>query len=344
MATEKTQKQHPGDHAAVPALRVLAADQVRQALPMSVAIAAMRTAFAVLSDGEASMPQRTHIDMTDPPGTALFMASALPTTGALGVKTVTLFGENRACGMPLLQGLFCLFESRHGSPVAILDAASLTALRTGAVSGLATDLLARPDAQNVTIFGAGVQGRTQLVAVSSVRPIRQATVCDVDSAAARCFADQMSEELQLPVTVAGSSADAVHKADIICTATVAREPVFVDRDLPPGVHINAVGSYQPHVQEIPTATVQRARIVLDHRQSALAETGDLLIPLAAGALTRDQLDAELGDVVTGKTVGRRAADEVTLFKSVGLAVQDLVAAQVALTRAERQGLGTVVSL
>jgi alanine dehydrogenase len=225
-----------------------------------------------------------------------------------------------------------------------LDAASLTALRTGAVSGLATDLLARPDAQNVTIFGAGVQGRTQLVAVSSVRPIRQVTVYDLDSAVARRFADQMSAELQVPVTVATSSTDAVDKADIICTATVATKPVFLDRDLPPGVHINAVGSYQPNVQEVPTETVQRARIVLDHRASALAETGDLIIPLAAGVVTRDDLDAELGDVVTGKTVGRRAADEVTLFKSVGLAVQDLVAAHVALTSAERLGLGTVVSL
>lgn len=325
-------------------LLILAAHDVRLCLPMTDAIEAMRGAFAALSQGEAVMPERARILIASPPGTALFMPSYVPRLQMLGIKTVTLFDDNPQRGLPLLHGLFCLFNADDGRPQALLDAASLTAIRTGAVSGLATDLLARADARKATVFGAGVQGRTQLEAVCAVRPIEQARVYDVDLPAARRFAQEMSAALAIPVLVADSPAEAVRDADVICTATVAREPVFHDRDLPAGVHINAVGSYKPTVREVPGETVARALVVVDYRPAALAEAGDLIEPLRQGLIAHDHLQAELGELITAKAAGRTSPEQVTLFKSVGLAIQDLAAACAAVENAAKLQLGIRVAI
>jgi ornithine cyclodeaminase/alanine dehydrogenase-like protein (mu-crystallin family) len=178
----------------------------------------------------------------------------------------------------------------------------------------------------VAVFGAGVQARTQLEAVCCVRSIRRARVYDADPAAADRFAVEMSRQLGLPVERAADSAQVLADADVICTATTSPVPVFDDRDVKPGVHINAVGSYKPTVTEIPAATVCRARVVVDHRASALEEAGDLLVPFRAGMIGEEVLGTELGQIVLGQKPGRTSADEITLFKSVGVAIQDLCAA------------------
>jgi ornithine cyclodeaminase/alanine dehydrogenase-like protein (mu-crystallin family) len=240
--------------------------------------------------------------------------------------------------------LVTVVDATTGEPVAVMDGTYLTALRTGAASGAATDLLARQETSTAAIFGAGVQGRTQLEAVCAVRPIEKAWVYDISPQQAATFAAEMTQRLSLPVEVAGTPAEAVRQADVICTATTATSPVFDDADVRPGTHINAVGAYTPHMQEIPVETVLRAKVVIDHRESSLAEAGDLIIPLQQGRMTEGHIYAELGEISAGVKPGRTSAEEITLFKSVGVAVQDVAAASAVLKAARRLGLGTDVSL
>jgi ornithine cyclodeaminase/alanine dehydrogenase-like protein (mu-crystallin family) len=325
-------------------LRFLSGEDVRRALPMAEAVEAMKRAFAALARGEAEMPPRTHLEVPRCQGNVLFMPCYLPGEGRLGVKVVSLFDANPGRGLPRIQAVVVVLDGTDGSPQAVIEGASLTALRTGAASGAATDLLARPDAATAAVFGAGVQGRTQLEALAAVRPIRRAWVFDADPDRAEAFAREMSETLGLVVAAARTPAEALRGADVVCTATTAKTPVFADGDLPPGAHLNAVGAYQPSAHEIPVETVERARVVVDHRASALAEAGDLLIPIQRGRFAAERIHAELGEIVLGLKAGRASDAEVTLFKSVGLAIQDLAAAAAVLDGARRLGLGTEVEL
>jgi len=325
-------------------IRILSQTDIRQALPMREAVETMKQAFEELSAGRVCMPTRTHIDIPAQAGTALFMPSYAACFGKIGVKVVNIFGDNSAKDLPVIQGLVNLFDGDTGQPLAVLNGTFLTALRTGAASGAATDLLARDSATRVAVFGAGVQGRTQLEAVCAVRPIEKVWVYDSVEAAARTFAQDMGPALSVEVLVAGSSAEAVQQADIVCTATVSSTPVFADAEVAPGTHINAIGSYKPHVQEIPSETVLRSRVIVDHRVSALEETGDLIIPLQAGLMQESHIQAELGDIVAGNAPGRTSDDEVTLFKSVGVAIQDLAMGARVLEQAQAMGLGTMTSL
>jgi len=325
-------------------LRFLSADDVRRALPMAEAVEAMKRAFVTLSAGEAVVPMRAHLALEEPSGDALVMPAYVPADGRLGVKIVTLVPANREAGRPMLQALVVLVDATTGSPLAVMDGTTVTAIRTGAGSGAATALLARPDADTAAVIGAGVQGRTQLEAVCAVRPIRRARVFDRDASAADAFAREMGERLGITVEAAASASEALSGAAVVCTATTASEPVFDDADVAPGTHLNAVGAYQPPAREIPAATVCRARVVVDQREAALEEAGDLVVPIQDGLITADHIAAEIGEVVAGTQPGRQDADEITFFKSVGVAVQDVAAAEAALAGARRLGLGTDVAL
>jgi len=325
-------------------LRFLSAREVVQALPMARAVEAMKTAFRQLSDGEAVAPTRVHIEAQGPRGDALFMPSYIPAAGRMGLKIVTVYSGNTGLGLPLIQAIVVVLDAATGTPAAILDGTSLTAIRTGAASGAATDLLARPEATVAAIFGAGPQARTQLEAVCSVRGIREARVCDPDAARTAAFAAEMATRLGIAVHVARSSSEALSGADVVCAATTSGRPVFADAEVAPGTHINAIGSYRPHVREVPEETVCRALVVVDHRPAALAEAGDLLIPMEKGLFGPEHIYAELGEIVAGRKPGRQSRRQVTLFKSVGVAVQDLAAACEALAGAERLGLGVELQL
>jgi ornithine cyclodeaminase/alanine dehydrogenase-like protein (mu-crystallin family) len=325
-------------------LRFLSARDVARALPMRDAVEAMKEAFRQISAGEAVAPPRTHIAVESPPGDALFMPAYVPATGKMGLKIVTLFGDNAARGLPRIQALMIVLDAITGSPLAVMDGTSLTAIRTGAASGAATDLLARPDATVVAIFGAGPQAKTQLEAVCAVRPIRRAMIFDPGTERAEALATEMAPRLGIPVLAARSPAEALAGADIVCAATTSVEPVFADHDVAPGTHINAVGSYKPTVREIPAETVRRARVVVDHRPAALAEAGDIIIPMKQGLIEKDHICAELGEIVAGLKKGRESTQQVTLFKSVGVAVQDIAAANRILAAAERLNLGTEFAL
>ncbi len=325
-------------------LRILSAEDVRRALPMTEAIEAVKSAFAQLSSGNANMPLRVPIEVPDHHGITLFMPGYLARDDQMAIKIVSIFTGNIARGMPLIHALVVVVDPATGEPLAVMDGGSLTALRTGAASGAASDLLARPEARVVAIFGTGVQGKTQLEAVCSVRSINEVWVYDTDAKRAADYAHEMSERLSLPVTVSSSPAEACTRADIICTSTTSSTPVFNDTDLKPGVHINAVGAYTPQMQEIPAETVLRAKVVIDHRRASLAEAGDLLIPISKGLMKDDHIHAELGEIIEGSRPGRESKTEVTLFKSVGVAAQDIAAASRALANAERMGLGVSVAL
>lgn len=327
-------------------LRILSAEDVKRALPMVEAIAGMKAAYARLSAGEVVAPLRAHMEVAPHQGTTLVMPAYVPSDDALAVKIVSVFPQNAQRGEPVIYGMVLVLEAVSGRPCAILEGGTLTAIRTGAGSGAATDLLARPDAAVVAILGSGAQARTQLAAVCAVRAIQEVRVYSPNQANAAAFATEMAGAGPVPamVHVVADAATAVADADIICTATTARTPVFNGKALKPGVHINAIGSFQPSTQEIDYETVRRSLVVVDSREGVLSEAGDLIVPMQQGVITAEHIHAELGEIVAGKRHGRTGEQQITLFKSVGTAVQDAVAGCIALANAEKMELGTIVGL
>jgi ornithine cyclodeaminase/alanine dehydrogenase-like protein (mu-crystallin family) len=306
-------------------LRYITTEEIQRTLTMAEAIKAVREAFVELSTGQARVPVRTSLEIPEFRTTALVMPAYLPRTKRIGLKLISLCEGNPAKGLPLAQAVTIVMDAENGTPLALLDASYLTAVRTGAASGAATDALARKDARVAAIFGAGVQGKTQLEGIAAVRPIRKVLVFDVDARAAADFAEEMGRKLALDAAPAVSP-ESLRQADIICTSTTAAAPVFSDENLKPGVHINAIGSYKPHVREIPGETIRRARVYVDQRQACLEEAGDLIIPLRQNLIDESHILAEIGEVLAGLKPGRRSDEDITVFKSVGNAVQDLAVA------------------
>lgn len=329
-------------------IRIIGRDDINKVLTMKEVIPAVKKAYIALSAGQAVMPTRLQIPVEKAQGVTLLMPAYLPSENALGTKIVSVFPENiKKYNCPTIQAVFLLLSAETGQPLALIEAASLTALRTGAASGVATELLARPEAKVAAIFGAGVQGRTQLQAISQVRSLEKVLVYDPDKAAASRFCQEMRQSgppVPAHLESVTTPQEAVAEADIICTATTATRPVFPAESLRPGVHINAIGSFTPGMQEIPEEVVSRAKIVVDSREACLEEAGDLIIPLKKGLLSPRDIYAEIGDIARGKLPGRVNEEEITLFKSVGLAVQDVVVAQLLLEKATRQSLGQEVEL
>lgn len=325
---------------------ILNAADVRRALPMCEAIAAMKQAFAALSAGRAIMPPRAHLPITRNAGISLFMPVYVdheePDEQALTIKAVSLFDHNQARGLGRIQAAVLVLEPDTGRPAAVLEGATVTAIRTAAASGAATDLLARADCQRLAVLGAGVQARSHIEAVCAVRDIEQVRVYGPTPGKVAALIDEMSPRVSAELSAATSSVDAIRGADIVCATTTASEPIFDDPDIAPGTHINAVGSYKPEVREVPSATVMRSLVVVDSRQAAWEEAGDLIQPLEAGQITTDHIYAELGELVSGQRPGRTCDDQITFFKSVGVAVQDAFAAKVALSRAAAHNIGQVV--
>ncbi len=313
---------------------------------MPDAIALMKTAFGELSAGRAQAPLRTGIHLDDPSLDALFMPATVPAADALGVKLVTVAADNPGRGLPLIHATVLIVDPETGIPAALLDGTSITALRTGAVSGAATDLLARRDATTLVVVGAGAQALTQVLAVCAVRSITRVIVVGRSQAGLDRMAGWLEERDPAVAAITERTTDraAVAAADIVCAATTSREPVFDDPDIRPGTHINAVGAYTPAMQEIPAETIIRSLVVVDQRAAALEEAGDFVIPIRAGQLRADDVTVELGHLVNGDHAGRSSDDQITFFKSVGNAVQDMVVARKALDLAERRGAGQVVSL
>jgi ornithine cyclodeaminase/alanine dehydrogenase-like protein (mu-crystallin family) len=324
---------------------LLNADDVLKALPMSEAIEAMKGAFAALSNGSAFVPHRTTLSIPRHAGTCLVMssytASETPENEALALKVVSLFDGNRLRGLARIQAAVLVLEPDTGRIDALLEGATLTAIRTAAASGAATDLLARPESKTLAVLGAGVQARAHVEAVCAIRPIESVRVFGPSRDRVKSLVQDFASRKDIPARLiaAPSVAEALDGADIVCATTTSATPVFANDFIQAGVHINAVGSYKPEAAEVPPETVVRSKVIVDSRDAAWVEAGDLIQPMRAGRIDKDHIHAELGEIVLGLRPGRTDAQEITFFKSVGIAVQDAFAAQVAVVNARRLGLG-----
>jgi ornithine cyclodeaminase len=325
-------------------VRVISHDEVERLLPMADCVDLMADTLATLARGDAVLPLRTMVWLPDRSGLLGLMPGYLGSPPRFGLKIVSIFPGNMGTGYDSHQGAVLLFDPRVGSPLAVIDASAITAIRTAAVSGAATRVLARPDAGDLAILGAGVQAATHLEAMAAVRRLRRVRVWSRDGARARAFAHRESEAQGIDVEVAPTPREAVEGADLVCTTTAAREPIVEGTWLAPGAHVNAVGACFRDARELDTAAVAMARLYVDRLESALAESGDVLIPIAEGAFDESHVVGELGDVFLRKVPGRGSAREVTLFKSLGIAVEDLAAAQRVLDQAIAQGMGVVAPL
>lgn len=327
---------------------ILSAADVRRAVPMPEAMDAVASAFAQLSNQQAEVPLRPHVAVPPSDGLLLVMPAYLSESGALGVKLLTLFLKNpERHQLPSINALVVLFDTNNGQPLALMDGGWLTALRTGAASGVATRLLARQDARTLALFGAGGQALPQAWAACVARPIERIWLVNRTPTHAERLAEQLrafGSPIPADVRVAASAGEALREAEVLSCATASPTPIFDDADLRPGAHINGVGAYRSTMQEVPAATVARALVFVDQRRAAWAEAGDLVIPRQQGLIDENHIVGELGELVLGRVAGRTADEQMTFFKSVGNAVQDAAVAQLAYQRARALGLGTEVAL
>ncbi len=326
-------------------MRLLTRSDLQRALSMRDTIEILKHAFAALSTGRAKVPPRIALPQDKHDGVTLFMPAYLLDAEALAVKIVTVHNHNPAHNLPLIHALVVLLDPATGQMLAALEGGFLTALRTGAASGVATDLLARRDAKIAAIFGAGVQARTQLLAVAAVRDLQRCWIYARHPEGVQDFIAELQPQLSFELCAAASPAQAVREAHIICASTTSSTPVFDGADLQPGTHVNAVGSFKPNVQEIDCLTLQRAaKIVIDEYAGALSEAGDLLVAIAQGAIQQSDIYGEIGEIAAGLKPGRATEDEITYFKSVGNAVQDAAVAQAIYHQAVQEGFGTEIDL
>ena len=320
-------------------VRILKATDIRECFSMAQAINSMKSAFTQLSEGTAIVPERVSVNVDA--GVSLYMPGYLPEGGHLAAKIVTVFPKNRAAGFPVIQGVVLVLDSETGEVRALMDGSYLTALRTGAASGLATDILALPDAAVLTVFGAGAQARTQVEAVRTVRSIEEIRIVDKSLESANVFAGEIEGA---HVTVMEDSREAVEGAQVVITATDSLEPVFPGSVLDPGTHVNAIGAFTPEMRELDGDLVSKAKVVVDYRDTVMVEAGDLTQAIDEGVFDLTKIHAELGELVNNSRPGRENPEEITLFKSVGNAVQDVAVAGAILEQAESLESGVLVDL
>lgn len=319
--------------------------EVRQLLPMNECMDAMSEALKTLARGDAILPLRPVMWLPEKVGALGMMPSYLGDIRAMGLKVVSVFPGNHGTQYDSHQGAVMLFDTEHGQLLAIMDASAITAIRTAAVSGVATRVLAREDAHDLAILGTGVQAKTHLAAMLQARPkIGRVRVWSRNAEHAQHFAEREGKRYAMTVEASPSAQAAVEGADIICTVTSAREPVLMGDWITPGTHVNAVGSSVPFTRELDTAAMVKARLFVDRRESTVNEAGDFLFPKKEGAISDDHIQGEIGEILLGKAAGRGGADEITVFKSLGLAVEDLAAAQHIYRKALEQGRGAAVEL
>ncbi len=326
---------------------VLTRAEVEDLLDLDRLIEALAVAMEDLSAGRASMPSRMAAVVEDQDAFLASMVSYSPAGRALAAKLVSVFPNNAGGPLPTHQAVICAFDPTSGEPVALMDGTHITAMRTAAGSALATRLLAREDAARIAVLGTGVQARAHAHLIPRVRRLSEVRVAGRDPAAARAVAQELSRELEMPVVAVDTYAEALRDADIVCATTHSVEPVVRREWLTRGVHVNSVG-YNPAGREVDDTTVADALVVVESRAAALAPfpsgANDLTQPLAAGVIDADHVHAEVGELVAGTRDGRRSADQITLYKSVGVAVQDAAAAALVLAAAAERGVGRAIRL
>ncbi len=320
---------------------LLTRSDIRKVINMKEAIEAVEGAYKAYSAGRTQVPPRVHIDVPAKNAVALFMPGFVESQDALGVKMVAVFPHNT--GLPVINSIVLLMDTETGMPVVAMEGGYLTALRTGAASGVATRYLAREDASSVAIIGTGVQAKTQLEAVCNVRNIERVKVFDINRLKAQDFTNEMRnilESFNLEFAVASSAAEVIEDTDIICAATTSKKPVFPAGGLKPGVHINAVGAFTPEMQEIGEDVLAVVdKVCVDSLEAAMDEAGDLIIPINKGIFCREDIYGEIGQVAAGLLKPREKAEEITMFKTVGIAALDVSVGRRILLRARELGVG-----
>lgn len=329
-----------------PETLLISARDVRTLLPMDECIRVMEDALRGVTDGSSLLPLRTVMRLDGTPNAFAAMPAVVGKGpgASLGAKIITVFPGNDATPYDAHIGAVLLFDAERGKLLAIADASSITAIRTSAVSGLATRLLARDDAHELALLGAGVLAIPHIEAVRCVRDVRRVRVWSRSGDRATELAARARKQFGIEIVVAASARAAVEGADVVCTITSARTPVLEGAWLAPGAHVNAVGASLPTARELDTAAVARSRLFVDRRESTLSEAGDFLIPRGEGAVTDAHILGELGDLLAKSVQGRVQRDDVTLFKSLGLAVEDVAALRHIHTKALATGAGTRVAL
>ena len=285
---------------------------------MSDAISAMREAFITLSNKMAIVPNRINLPIKDQNALHLSMPAYIKGGKYIMVKLVNVHYDNPKNNLPLINGLILMMDAKHGKPIALIDGKSVTALRTGASSGLATEVLSKKDSNLAVVFGTGVQASTQIEAIRSVRDLEKVKVIGRDIDKAQKFCNQFDQSVEI------GTKDCLIDADIICTATTSKTPLFEFGDLNPGVHINAVGAHQSASRELPSELIQNGKVFIDQLSPSKHEAGDILIPIEEGKYTWDKIEGELGELIDCKIEGRKNESEITIFNSIGNAIQDLV--------------------
>ncbi len=340
----------------------LSRQDVMQAITMGEAIEAVAAAYASVSDRTAQAPVRTPIEVGAFGGVSLFMPGYVPTpaggstgrrsaTGGLGMKMVSVFPGNSGMGLPTIMAAVLLVDPGTGAPASLMEGSYLTALRTGAAAAVAARYMSRPESSVVAVFGAGGQAKMQILGLMEVRSIAEVRIFDVVRERARALASEISnltaghDQGSPRCTVAAGAREAVDGADIVVTATTSSTPVFKAEWLKPGAHINGIGSFRRDMQEVGEDTVLRAgRIVVDSREAALEEAGDLIIPLRKGLIADRKIAGEIGDLVLGRLDGRDSPDEITFAKMVGLSALDVTVGSAVFRKALQSGRGTVVPM
>ncbi|MBA4405989.1 ornithine cyclodeaminase family protein [bacterium] len=322
--------------------KLLSKNDVMKVLNMSDTIDILEKAFTDLSEGKAVMPLRTPILTPDHNGLALFMPAYLKGIGALGAKVVTVYKDNMPkYNLPTILGTIILLDEKTGAPISLIDGGYLTAMRTGGVSGLATKLLARKNAKVHTLFGTGGMARTHAWAIDCARKIEKLILFSLDPIEKKeAFKKSLKEIIKCEIVLADNAKDAVSGADIVTLITSAKDPIIDGDWIKPGTHINGAGSHAPAMRELDTKTVIKSKIICDLIDACKPEAGDFIIPVQEGKWSWDKVHGSLGDVITNKITGRENDEEITLFKSVGLAIQDLSTAFHVYNKALEMKVGT----
>ncbi|MCU0378875.1 MAG: ornithine cyclodeaminase family protein [Bacteroidales bacterium] len=324
-------------------IKILTSEEIKDLVSMKEAIDVMKLAFSDLSMGKYRMPVRTVTDFGNGAISLFFKPSFLPQEERIGIKLLSQTRNKPSQGSPAIQGIMVLIDSATNSIIGLLDGSYLTALRTGAASGIATRLLSRSESSVLALFGAGAQGYTQFEAVCCERDIRKAYIYDTSSEAADRFIAFFKAKTDVEL-LHGADLSSLREADIICTATNSGKPLFQTDMLKKGVHINAIGSYKPQMHELPDDLFSVASLYVDHKDSCFSESGDIITPLEKGIFNHDNYKGEIGELISSRITGRISSDQITVFKSVGVAVQDLAMASFAYRKACDAGIGQDIKL
>ena len=323
---------------------VLSEEQVRSLLDIEELITALEQAHIQYSTGKAVMPVRLVVPLPQIHGRITSMPGYLTEDKAMGMKVVSYFQNNPKLDLPAILATIMLFSAETGQLMAVMDGSFITAVRTACASAMATKALANPYTPLLGILGAGVQARAHIQALSRVKKLQRIKIYSPLGMSAQRVRQELESEIGVDIEIAASAEETVSDCDLVVTATTAREPILESEWLKPGAHINAVGSHRPDHREIDGATLARSKIVVDSREAIMAECGDILLAIKDNAITEDSIHAEIGEVLAGTKPGRTSASEVTLYKSVGIAIQDVATAQLVYRKALELKVGTNVEV